>query len=244
MTPALEVRGVSRTFGGPAAPVTALDGIDLTLFNGSFTAVMGPSGSGKSTLLNSVVGLEAVDSGTIRIGGREITGMNERQLAEFRRAHVGMVFQDFQLMPYLTAAENVGLPLRLAGRRVDDERVRELLEAVGLGGRADHMPSELSGGQQQRVSIARALVTGPDVILADEPTGSLDSQSAVEILDLLVSCVNNLDATVVMVTHDPAAAARAEAVVFLVDGQIDGSLVNPTADIVASRLAHLGRRVA
>jgi putative ABC transport system ATP-binding protein len=236
---ALEVRGLSRTFGDGAGAVRALTEVDLTLPSGSFTAVMGPSGSGKSTLLTCVAGLERPTDGRVLIAGEDITDWGEDQRTRFRRERIGFVFQGFHLMPFLTAEQNVALPLRLAGQRVDQTRVLALLERVGLGDRAADLPSTLSGGQQQRVAIARALVAEPAVVLADEPTGALDSTTAHEVLDLLRECVSTLAQTVVMVTHDPVAAGYADRAVFLVDGRIAGTMDRPTADAVAGQMAHL-----
>ena len=242
--PALEVRNLSRTFGDGAGAVRALTEVDLALPAGSFTAVMGPSGSGKSTLLTCVAGLERPTDGRVLIAGEDITDWTEDQRTRFRRERIGFVFQAFHLMPYLTAEQNIGLPLRLAGRRTDRPRVRDLLDRVGLGQRAGHLPSALSGGQQQRVAIARALVAEPAVVLADEPTGALDSATAHEVLGLLRACVDDLHQTVVMVTHDPVAASYADTVVFLVDGRIAGRMDRPTADAVAGQMAHLDELVA
>ena len=236
---ALAVEGLVRTYGTGEGVVHALDGIDLALSPGTFTAVMGPSGSGKSTLLNCVAGLDAPTSGAVRIAARDITAWDENRRTKFRRTHIGMVFQSFQLLPYLTATQNVELPLRLAGKRRDRAWTKDLLDRVGLADRVHRVPSELSGGQQQRVAIARALVTRPALVLADEPTGALDSTNAREVLDLLRHAVDNLKQTVVMVTHDPVAASYADAVVFLVDGRVVGTMHQPTADAVAGQMAHL-----
>ncbi|HTW17233.1 MAG TPA: ABC transporter ATP-binding protein [Nocardioides sp.] len=242
--PALEVHDLVHTYGEGAAAVHALGGVDLTFERGTFTAVMGPSGSGKSTLLTCAAGLERPTGGRVVVAGRDITAWAEDDRTRFRRDQIGFVFQGFHLMPYLTAEQNVGLPQRLAGGRPDRARVAELLERVGLGDRADHLPSALSGGQQQRVAIARALLTDPAVVLADEPTGALDSRTAAEVLALLRSCVRDLRQTVVMVTHDPVAASYADRVVFLVDGRVAGHMDAPTADAVAGQLAHLDELVA
>jgi putative ABC transport system ATP-binding protein len=242
--PALEARGLNQTFGDGAGAVRALTEVDLALPSGSFTAVMGPSGSGKSTLLTCVAGLERPTGGRVLIAGEDISDWSEEQRTRFRRERIGFVFQAFHLMPFLTAEQNVGLPLRLAGQRVDRARVRALLDRVGLGDRAGALPSTLSGGQQQRVAIARALVADPAVVLADEPTGALDSATAHEVLGLLRECVSELHQTVVMVTHDPVAASYADTVVFLVDGRIAGRMDGPTADAVAGQMAHLDELVA
>jgi putative ABC transport system ATP-binding protein len=239
---ALSVRGLTHTYGTGSTAVHAVDGIDVDLSRGSFTALMGPSGSGKSTFLSCIAGLERPDGGAVRIDGVDLTELDEERRTTFRRERLGLVFQSFHLLPYLTAEQNVELPLRLAGRRVDRAaatRVRALLATVGLGAHAARLPAELSGGQQQRVAIARALVTEPALVLADEPTGALDSATAHEVLDLLRDCVDRLGQTVVMVTHDPVAAARADAVTFLVDGRLAGRMERPSPEAVAGQLAHL-----
>lgn len=237
--PALEVTDLTRTYGTAPHAVHALAGVDLSFAPGTFTAVMGPSGSGKSTFLGCAAGLERPTAGRVVIDGHDVTDADEDARTRLRRERLGFVFQGFHLLPYLTAEQNVGLPLRLAGRRSDRSRVRDLLGRVGLAGRADHLPTALSGGQQQRVAIARALVTSPAVLLADEPTGALDTTTAHEVLALLRDCVDTLGQTVVMVTHDPVAAAYADTVVFLVDGRVAGRMAGPTADAVAGQLAHL-----
>ncbi|MEV4452385.1 MULTISPECIES: ABC transporter ATP-binding protein [Streptomyces] len=237
---ALRLVKVGKTYGAGESAVTALDGVSLGLARGSFTAVMGPSGSGKSTLLRCAAGLERPDSGIVRVDGVEMTGGGEAELTRFRRGRIGFVFQQYNLLPTLTVAQNTILPLKLAGRRVDRARAREILTAVGLGDRLGSLPDQLSGGQQQRVAIARALVVEPRVIFADEPTGALDSRGARDVLRLLREAVRVHGRTVVMVTHDPLAASYADAVVFLADGRMAGQLHAPTADAVAERLAHLG----
>jgi putative ABC transport system ATP-binding protein len=231
---------VAKTYGAGQSAVTALDGVSLGLARGSFTAVMGPSGSGKSTLLRCAAGLERPDSGVVRVDGVELTGGGEAELTKFRRGRIGFVFQQYNLLPTLTVAQNTILPLKLAGRRVDRAGARGVLTAVGLGDRLGSLPDQLSGGQQQRAAIARALVAEPRVIFADEPTGALDSRSARDVLRLLQEAVRVHGRTVVMVTHDPLAASYADAVVFLADGRMAGHLHTPTADAVAERLAHLG----
>jgi putative ABC transport system ATP-binding protein len=243
-TDALSVRGLARTYGSGPAAVPALDGVDLAFPIGTFTAIMGPSGSGKSTFLGCAAGIEAPSAGEVRIAGDDITAWSETRRTRYRREHVGIVFQSFHLIPYLTAAQNVTLPLRLAGRRADPAWTAELLERVGLADRRDHLPAQLSGGQQQRVAIARALVSRPAVLLADEPTGALDSRNAREVLDLLRRAVDGLGQTVVMVTHDPVAAAVADAVVFLVDGRVAGRMEHPAPEAVAGQMAHLDDLVA
>jgi putative ABC transport system ATP-binding protein len=240
---ALEVRGLTRTYGAGVGAVQALVGVDLAFPAGTFTALMGPSGSGKSTFLNCAAGLEHPTEGRVLVAGEDVTDWSEDKRTRFRRERVGFVFQAFHLMPYLTAEQNVGLPLRLAGHRVDRVKVQALLERVGLVDRDTSLPSALSGGQQQRVAIARALVADPAVLLADEPTGALDSGTAHEVLGLLRECVSTLGQTVVMVTHDPVAASYADRAVFLVDGRIAGTMDRPTADAVAGQMAHLDELV-
>ncbi len=239
-TEALRLVKVTKTYGTDENAVTALDGVTLTLGRGTFTAVMGPSGSGKSTLLQCAAGLDVPDSGIVRVDGTELTGGGEAELTRFRRGRIGFVFQQYNLLDTLTVAQNTVLPLRLAGRRVDRERAREVLVSVGLGDRLGHRPDQLSGGQRQRVAIARALVTEPRVIFADEPTGALDTRSARDVLGLLRRAVRVHGRTVVMVTHDPVAASYADSVLFLADGRLAGRMDTPSADAVAERLAHLG----
>jgi putative ABC transport system ATP-binding protein len=200
---------------------------------------MGPSGSGKSTLLQCAAGLDRPDSGKVSIGGTELSGLGENAVTRLRRDRVGFVFQSFNLMPSLTAAQNVELPLRLAGRKVDQEAILAGLATVGLADRARHRPSELSGGQQQRVAIARALVTGPQVLFADEPTGALDTKTSRDVLDLLRGLVTEQQQTVIMVTHDPMAAASADRVIFLADGRIADTVECPTAAAVAAHMTRL-----
>ena len=237
--PALEVRWLARTYGAGDGAVRALAGVDVAFAPGTFTAVMGPSGSGKSTFLTLAAGLERPTAGRVLVEGCDITDWDEDERTRLRRERIGFVFQGFHLLPYLTAEQNVGLPLRLSGRRPDRSRVSALLGVVGLADRGGHLPGVLSGGQQQRVAIARALVTGPAVVLADEPTGALDTATAREVLSLLRTSVDGLGQTVVMVTHDPLAASFADRVVFLVDGLLAGRMDRPTADAVAGQMAHL-----
>ncbi len=238
-TPALAVEGLTKRYGSGAGAVDALAGVDLTFARGSFTAIMGPSGSGKSTFLACVAGLERPTSGRVLLEGTDVTHWDEARRTRMRRDRIGFVFQDFSLIPYLTAAENVALPARLAGRRARPEAVRRALARVGLENRAGHLPGALSGGQQQRVAIARALVAEPAVLLADEPTGALDSATARDVLRLLRAAVDELRQTTVMVTHDPVAASHADTVVFLVDGRVGGRMAAPTVDAVAAQLGHL-----
>jgi putative ABC transport system ATP-binding protein len=236
----VELDDLVRVFGRGEGAVRALDGVSLSLAEGSFTAVMGPSGSGKSTLLQSAAGLDRPTSGRVRLGEHDLGQLNEKALAGLRREHIGFVFQSFNLLGALTAEQNVALPARLAGRRLPRPVVRAALEGVGLGERARHRPAQLSGGQQQRVAIARALVGRPDVVFADEPTGALDTRSGRSILALLRRTVDEGGRTLVMVTHDPSAAAWADRVVFMADGRLAGELRAPTAEAVAERLTGLG----
>ncbi|MEU6550612.1 ABC transporter ATP-binding protein [Streptomyces sp. NPDC046915] len=238
-TDAIRLRAVSRRYGTGDGAVTALDGVTLGFPRGTFTAVMGPSGSGKSTLLQCAAGLDRPTSGSVRVGGTELAGLSERRLTLLRRDRIGFVFQAFNLLPSLTAEQNVALPLRLAGRRPSRARVREALDRVGLADRSRHHPSELSGGQQQRVALARALITRPEVLFGDEPTGALDSRTGREVLRLLRDMVDREDRTVVMVTHDPVAASCADRVVFLVDGRLTGELSGADAGRIAAHMTGL-----
>jgi putative ABC transport system ATP-binding protein len=240
---ALRLEDVRKVYGAEGNRVVALDGVSLSLPTGSFTAVMGPSGSGKSTLLQCAAGLDRPSAGRVVVDGAELVGGGEAALTKFRRERIGFVFQQFNLLPTLTVMQNVTLPLKLAGRRVDKARARDVLERVGLGDRLAHLPAELSGGQQQRVAIARALVTEPRILFGDEPTGALDSRSARDVLGLLQETVRVYGRTVVMVTHDPVAAAHADAVLFLADGRIVGYQTAPTAEAVAERMTHLADEV-
>ncbi len=231
--PVLELSGLKRVYGSGATAVTALDGVDLTLQEGEFVAVMGPSGCGKSTLLNLIGGLDAADAGTVRLAGTELGSLDDDRLTELRRREIGFVFQFFNLIPVLTALENAALPLRLDGRDDADDLARNWLGRVGLGERATARPDQLSGGQQQRVAVARALATDPALLLADEPTGNLDSKSAAEIAGLLRQISLEWNRTVLMVTHDPVIASHATRLVLMRDGRIlddltlDGSLQAP-----------------
>jgi putative ABC transport system ATP-binding protein len=231
---------VRKVYGSGRNGVEALRGVTIGFPRGSFTAVMGPSGSGKSTFLHCAAGLDKPTSGTVALGGQDLTGLGETALTKLRRERVGFVFQAFNLLPALTVQQNITLPLRLAGHRADPKLVADVMASVGLTERRKHLPAELSGGQQQRVAIARALVTQPAVIFADEPTGALDTRTAREVLDLLRSSVRRHGQTIVMVTHDPMAASYADRVVFLADGLFVGELRQPTADAVAERMTHLG----
>jgi len=219
-TPIVTAVDLHRRFGEGEAAVEALDGVSLELPAGAFTAIMGPSGSGKSTLMHVLAGLDKPTSGTVTIAGVDLGTLDDRRLTELRRDKVGFIFQTFNLLPVLTAQENVELPLKIAGRPLDEAWRRQLVETVSLGDRLTHRPSELSGGQQQRVAIARALITKPAVVFADEPTGNLDSASSAEVLRLLRRSVDELGQTVVMVTHDANAAAVADRIILLADGRI------------------------
>src|SRR5213078_4398407 len=239
-TTAVGLRDVRKVYGRGDGAVVALDGVSVGIAPGSFTALMGPSGSGKSTFLNVAAGLDRPTSGTVTLGETELAGLSERQLTILRRERIGFVFQAFNLMPSLTVTQNIGLPMRLDGHRPRRADVREVAARVGLEERLRHRPSQLSGGQQQRVAIARALVTRPEVVFADEPTGALDTRSGRGVLALLREVVDGEGHTVVMVTHDPVAAAHADRAILLADGRIAGTLDAPSADEVADHLAHLG----
>jgi putative ABC transport system ATP-binding protein len=236
---AIQLHRVARTFGTGDAAVTALHDLSLSFAAGTFTAVMGPSGSGKSTLLQCAAGLDRPTSGSVMLGDTDLTALSETRLTRLRRDRIGFVFQAFNLLPSLTAEQNVALPLRLAGRRPARAQVRDTLARVGLSGRAAHRPHEMSGGQQQRVAIARALITRPDVLFGDEPTGALDSSTGRQVLRLLRGMVDDDGQTIVMVTHDPVAASWADRVVFLTDGRLNGSLDRPSAEVVAARMTRM-----
>ena len=240
-TAALSARAVCRVFGEGEAQVHALRGVTLDVPAGQFTAVMGPSGSGKSTLMHLLAGLDRPTDGTVHIGGEDIGTMSDAQLTKLRRRHVGFVFQAFNLLPVLSAEENVTLPLMIAGTKPDRAELDRLLERVGLADRRAHRPSELSGGQQQRVAIARALIARPTVLLADEPTGNLDSRSGGEVLTLLREAVELDGQTTVMVTHDPRAAATADRVLFLADGRIVGDLAEPREEQIVAMMQEVTR---
>jgi len=236
---AAQLIDATKTYRTGSSVVRALDGVTLEFAAGAFTAIMGPSGSGKSTLLHCLAGLDTLDRGEVIVGGVALSTMADRQLTMLRRDRLGFVFQAFNLVPTLTARENILLPLSLAGTRPEPQWFDTIVDTVGLGDRLDHRPSELSGGQQQRVAVARALVTRPDVVLADEPTGNLDSASGNEILAFLRRAVEALGQTVVIVTHDPAAAAWSDEAVFLLDGRVQDRMVQPTATRVLDHLKTL-----
>ncbi|MEU3843663.1 ABC transporter ATP-binding protein [Streptomyces sp. NPDC028635] len=240
MTDTVRLEAVSKVYGKGQGAVAALREVSVRIPQGSFTAVMGPSGSGKSTFLHCAAGLDTPSSGSVRLGGTELSGMNETKLTELRRRRVGFVFQSFNLIPALDVLENITLPMRLAGARVERAWLDEIVARVGLTGRTGHRPAQLSGGQQQRVAIARALITRPEVVFGDEPTGALDTVTAREVLRLLREVADAMHQTVVMVTHDPMAAAYADTVLFLADGRIVDAMADPTADKVAERMTRLG----
>jgi putative ABC transport system ATP-binding protein len=229
-----------KTYGIGDATVHALDGVDVRFEPGRFTAIMGPSGSGKSTLLHCLAGLDTLSEGAVFIGDNYLAELNDKQLTELRRSAVGFVFQSFNLIPTLTARENIVLPLALGGQDGDEAWIDRVIDTVGLRDRLSHRPSELSGGQQQRVAVARALATRPTIIFADEPTGNLDSNSGAEILQFMRDAVDEFGQTIVMVTHDPYAAAYSDRVVFLADGKVVGDLEQPTAETILERMQQIG----
>jgi putative ABC transport system ATP-binding protein len=234
------MNAVSKVYGKGRGAVAALREVSVGIPRGRFTAVMGPSGSGKSTFLHCAAGLDTPTSGTVRLGGTELSGMNETRLTELRRRRVGFVFQAFNLVSSLTVEQNITLPLRLSRTKADRAWLREIVARVGLTERVGHRPAQLSGGQQQRVAIARALVTRPEVVFGDEPTGALDTMTAREVLALLRETVDGMGQTVVMVTHDPVAASYADTVLFLADGRIADAMDAPTSEKVAARMTRLG----
>lgn len=235
-TPAARGRSLTKVFGEGDTRVVALDGVDVDFDRGRFTAIMGPSGSGKSTLMHCMAGLDSVTGGQAYIGDVDLSTLDDKALTVLRRDHVGFVFQAYNLLPTLTALENITLPMDIAGRRPDREWLDLVVDTVGLRPRLAHRPSELSGGQQQRVACARALAGRPDIVFADEPTGNLDSRSGADVLDFLRRSVREMGQTVVMVTHDPMAASYADRVLFLADGRIVDEMLEPTADRVLERM--------
>jgi putative ABC transport system ATP-binding protein len=241
VTTAVAARAVEvwKVYGTGEARVTALGGVSVDFPVGRFSAIMGPSGSGKSTLMHCLAGLDTIDKGTVAIGDTQLNGLSDKGLTKLRRDKVGFIFQQFNLLPTLSAEENILLPLAIAGRRPDLAWYRQIIETVGLADRLRHRPSQLSGGQQQRVACARALVSRPDVIFADEPTGNLDSRSGAEVLTFLQRSVRDFGQTIVMVTHDPNAASYADHVTFLADGLVVDTLESPTADSVLDRMRQL-----
>jgi putative ABC transport system ATP-binding protein len=231
--------GAVKVYGKGDSAVRALDGVDVEFGAGAFTAIMGPSGSGKSTLMHAAAGLDELTSGQVFIGDTDLTRLNDKALTRLRRDRIGFVFQSFNLVPTLTALENITLPMSLAGRKPDRDWVDSVIETVGLGSRLAHRPSELSGGQQQRVAVARALAARPAIIFADEPTGNLDSRTGSEILAFMRRAVREMSQTIVMVTHDPVAASFADRVVLLADGRIVDEILHPTPDAVLDRMKSL-----
>lgn len=234
--PIVRAQGLRKTYGTGETAVHALDGVDVAFEQGKFTAIMGPSGSGKSTLLHVLAGLDSATGGQAWIGDTEITSLGDKDLTLLRRNRVGFIFQSFNLLPMFSALDNITMPSRIAGSKADREWINTLTDTLGLGDRLHHKPYELSGGQQQRVAIARALSTKPEVVFADEPTGNLDSRSGVEVLALLRQAVRELGQTVIMVTHDPAAAAHASEVVLIADGKVAGRITDPTPESVLAGL--------
>jgi putative ABC transport system ATP-binding protein len=232
--------GATKRYGTGDATVTALDAVTVDFHANQFTAIMGPSGSGKSTLMHLVAGLDTLTSGQVFIGDTDLSKLDDRRLTTLRRDKIGFIFQAYNLVPTLTALENIVLPTTLAGRKPDKAWLDEVVHTVGLGTRLKHRPSELSGGQQQRVAVARALASRPSIIFGDEPTGNLDSRTGAEILSFMRSAVRELGQTIVMVTHDPAAASYAERVIFLADGSIVDEMFSPTAERVLDRMKHFG----
>jgi putative ABC transport system ATP-binding protein len=242
MTTAVRAVAVRREYRNGAAAVTALDDVSVAVQRGCFMAVVGPSGSGKSTLLHCLAGLDSPDSGEVYLGETELTRLSDHELTRLRRDRVGFVFQSFNVVPVLTAGENILLPLRLAGRAPDREWTDRVIDAVGLRNRLRHRPSQLSGGEQQRVAVARALVTRPEVVFADEPTGNLDSRASADLMRFLRRSVGELGQTVVMVTHNPAMAAYADRTLVLCDGRVVDDLGSSTAEQVLDRVHALGAR--
>ncbi|MGA4841465.1 ABC transporter ATP-binding protein [Streptomyces sp. G45] len=227
---------LSKVYGQGETQVVALDRVTVEFGQGQFTAIMGPSGSGKSTLMHCVAGLDSFSSGSVRIGDTELSTLKDKQLTKLRRDKIGFIFQAFNLLPTLTALENITLPMDIAGRKVDKQWLEQVISMVGLAGRLSHRPTELSGGQQQRVAVARALASQPEIIFGDEPTGNLDSRSGAEVLGFLRNSVRELGQTVVMVTHDPVAASYADRVIFLADGRIVDEMFQPSAERVLDRM--------
>jgi putative ABC transport system ATP-binding protein len=230
---------VSKSYGSGATAVRALDNVDVELRRGEFTAIMGPSGSGKSTLMHCLAGLDTVTSGEVWLGEVELRGLSDKKMTALRRDRIGFVFQSFNLVPTLTALENITLPMAIAGRRPDREWLATVIDTLGLRDRLRHRPGELSGGQQQRVAVGRALAGRPEIVFGDEPTGNLDSRSSGEVLRILRESVDRLGQTVVIVTHDPHAASYADRVLYLADGRIVDELRGPTADSVLERMKRL-----
>jgi putative ABC transport system ATP-binding protein len=239
-TTAARVDNAVKTYGEGGAAINALDGITAGFARGAFTSIMGPSGSGKSTLLHCLAGLDELSSGDVHIGDVDLGSLNDRELTMLRRERVGFVFQAFNLIPTLTAEENILLPLSIAGRKPDRDWFNTVISTIGIGDRLTHRPSELSGGQQQRVAAARAMMSQPDIIFADEPSGNLDSTSGAELLSFMRRAVAEMGQTIIMVTHDPVAASFSDRIVFLADGKAVDDMVEPTPDSVLDRMKKLG----
>ncbi|MEU0491629.1 ABC transporter ATP-binding protein [Nocardiopsis changdeensis] len=237
--PVVVARGLTKVYDTGETRVHALDGVDVEFHRGAFTAIMGPSGSGKSTLMHCLAGLDVATSGSVHLGRTQITGLRDAELTLLRRDRIGFIFQSFNLLPMLTAEQNILLPSQIAKRKVDRERFDRIIGVVGLRERLHHLPAKLSGGQQQRVAVARALLNAPEVVYADEPTGNLDSRSGAEVLEFLRASAKELHQTIVMVTHDPVAASYADRVVFLRDGRLVDEVTEPTAELVSQRLLKL-----
>jgi putative ABC transport system ATP-binding protein len=229
-----------KIYGKGQTEVRALDGVTVAFATGRYTAIMGPSGSGKSTLLHCVAGLDTLTSGKAYIGDADLSALDDHHLTILRRDHVGFVFQSFNLVPTITAAENITLPLLLAGRSGDQAWISQIIDTMGIGSRLKHRPDEMSGGQQQRVAVARALASRPEIIFADEPTGNLDSRAGAEVLTFMRRAVDEMGQTIVMVTHDPIAASYADRIVFLADGRIVDEMLQPTAELVLERMKRFG----
>ena len=238
--PAARAEEGAKHYGAGDNLVRALDGVTVSFERGKFSAIMGPSGSGKSTLMHCLAGLDTLTSGRVYIGDVELSALSDRDLTKLRRAKVGFIFQAFNLIPTLTAEENIVLPLTLGGEQGDKEWIDRVVRTISLQDRLDHRPSELSGGQQQRVAVARALASKPEIIFADEPTGNLDSRTGGEVLKFMRQAVDELGQTIVMVTHDAVAASFADRIVFLADGRVAGEMLQPTPERVLDRLKHLG----
>lgn len=236
---AAQISDLTKTYGEGDAQVRALDSVSLDLYEGEFTSIMGPSGSGKSTLMHCAAALEAPTSGEVKIGDTSLQGLKDKELTRLRRDEIGFIFQAFNLIPTLTAEENILLPLSIAGKKADQDWFDQVIDSIGLRSRLQHRPSELSGGQQQRVACARALVSKPRIIFADEPTGNLDSRSGAEVLNFLRDAVDEFGQTVVMVTHDPSAAGYSDRAVFLADGKIIDDMLDPTSARVLDRLKNI-----
>ncbi|MFF5523021.1 ABC transporter ATP-binding protein [Streptomyces coeruleorubidus] len=239
---AARAEDLSKVYGQGETRVIALDHVTVNFHQGEYTAIMGPSGSGKSTLMHCVAGLDTFSGGSVRIGDTEVGPLKDKQLTRLRRDKIGFIFQAFNLLPTLTALENITLPLDIAGRKPDKEWLGKVIDMVGLSDRLGHRPAQLSGGQQQRVAVARALASRPEIIFGDEPTGNLDSRSGAQVLGFLRNSVRELGQTVVMVTHDPVAASYADRVIFLADGRIVDEMLRPTADGVLDRMKEFDGR--